>query len=143
MFGSIILLATLTSAQMTSLWIPRADPQSLVGSIIGSDANAKTYAIQCAPGTDGSDCGIAGGIYLTEGSATAGFAITLAGDSDLFVLASFFHSPRAFAFASLSLPLTDLQIARQASNALLKAPSQPFALNPTPGRGRMLGRPRM
>jgi hypothetical protein len=85
----ILLLATIASAQITSLYIPGGDEQALIGSIIGSDANAKTYAISCAPDTD-DGCGFEGGIYFTEGSATAGY--TMDDGADLYVLLTPFSS---------------------------------------------------
>lgn len=71
-----LALASLSFAQTTarSLFIPGADSQSLIGSIIGSDLAAITYALQCV---DPDQCGIGGGITLTEGPSTA--AYTMAG----------------------------------------------------------------
>lgn len=67
--------ATLSFAQSStiSLFIPGADPQSLVASVIGSDATATTYAFQCAPGTDSGDCGFPEVVTLTEGPAIAAY----------------------------------------------------------------------
>lgn len=74
-----LVFAGLSVAQSTiSLFIPGADPQPLVGSIVASDATATTYALECAPGTDGSDCGFPGVFTLTEGPSTAVY--TLGGD---------------------------------------------------------------
>jgi len=77
-FLSGLALAGLTIAQSTtvSLFIPGADTQPLVGSIIGSDSTATTYAVQCAPGTDSNDCGFPGVFTLTEGPSTAKYAIS-------------------------------------------------------------------
>jgi len=75
-----LVFAGLSVAQSTiSLYIPGADTQSLVGSIIASDATATTYAIECAPNTDGSDCGFNGAITLTEGPSTAVYTLSEAG----------------------------------------------------------------
>ncbi|TAQ90667.1 hypothetical protein B7494_g968 [Chlorociboria aeruginascens] len=70
---SLLAMAGLILAQtsVVTLYVPDADPQPLVASIIGSDATATTYALQCAPGTDGSDCGFDGVVTLTEGPSTA------------------------------------------------------------------------
>ncbi|MCJ1449707.1 hypothetical protein MMC28_000035 [Mycoblastus sanguinarius] len=49
-------LVALSAAQTStvSLFIPDADPQSLVASIAGSDATATTYVVQCASGAAAS-----------------------------------------------------------------------------------------
>jgi len=74
-----LALAGFSVAQSTiSLYIPGADTQPLVGSIIASDATATTYALECAPGTDSNDCGFPGVFTLTEGPSTAVY--TLGGD---------------------------------------------------------------
>jgi len=65
-------LAGRSLAQSTvSLYLPGFDPVPLVASIVASDSKATTYAVQCAPGTDSNDCGLGGGILLTQGPATA------------------------------------------------------------------------
>jgi len=73
-----LAFAGFSFAQSTtiSLFVPGADTQPLVGSVIGSDKDATTYALQCAPGTDGSDCGFPGVFTLTEGPSTAVYAIS-------------------------------------------------------------------
>jgi hypothetical protein len=88
-----LAVAGFSSAQSTvSLFIPGADLQPLVASIVGSvqissclprdftdssqDATATTYAIQCVPGTDSSDCGISGVVTLTEGPSTAVYTMS-------------------------------------------------------------------
>ncbi|GKZ30289.1 hypothetical protein AbraIFM66950_008625 [Aspergillus brasiliensis] len=49
------------TATVTSMFIFDTDPQPLVASI---DATATTYSINCAPGTDSSDCGMGPGLTL-------------------------------------------------------------------------------
>ncbi|RFN52883.1 hypothetical protein FIE12Z_2896 [Fusarium flagelliforme] len=46
-----------TSHFSTSLGLPMYGTQSLVAEVIGADATATTYVLNCPPGTDGSDCG--------------------------------------------------------------------------------------
>ncbi len=92
-----LAFAGLCSAQTTtlSLYIPGADTQPLIGSIIGSvrasprsssnsnnkqDSAATTYALQCVAGTDSSDCGFPGVFTLTEGPATAAYTMSEAGN---------------------------------------------------------------
>lgn len=66
--------ATLSLAQSStiSLFIPGTDPQSLVASIIGSDATATTYAIQCVT-VDSDQCGFLEAVTLTEGPSRAAY----------------------------------------------------------------------
>ncbi|KAI9927060.1 hypothetical protein ASPWEDRAFT_46539 [Aspergillus wentii DTO 134E9] len=67
-----LFLAGLVSAESTviSMFIPQADPQPLAASIVGNDATATTYSINCPPGTDGSDCGMGLGLTLIAGPTT-------------------------------------------------------------------------
>ncbi|PGH23232.1 hypothetical protein AJ80_02648 [Polytolypa hystricis UAMH7299] len=70
----LALLGLASAAQtssVVSVFIPGTDTQSLVGSIIGNDATATTYLIQCAPGVDSSDCGMGPGLTLVSGPKTA------------------------------------------------------------------------
>ena len=87
-----LVVLEFSSAQSTSLFVPGADPQPLVASIVGSvrissclhrdlidysqDASATTYALQCVPGTDSSECGIPGVVTLTEGPSTAVYTMS-------------------------------------------------------------------
>lgn len=71
LLGAATLALTQTITQ--TLYIPGADPQSLVASVLGADATATTYLLQCSTGTDSSDCGFDGPVTLTEGPATAAY----------------------------------------------------------------------
>ncbi|GFN16520.1 putative GPI anchored protein [Aspergillus tubingensis] len=57
-------------ATVTSMFIFDTDPQPLAASIIGNDATATTYSINCPPGTDSSDCGMGPGLTLIAGPKT-------------------------------------------------------------------------
>jgi len=74
-FGLAMASLAFAQTSIVTLYIPGADVQPLDASIIGSDATATTYAIQCAPGTDSSDCGLPGVITLTEGPKTAAYTM--------------------------------------------------------------------
>lgn len=80
----ILGLAGMSAAQSTvSLFLPGFDNQTLVASVIGSDATATTYAVVCASGIpdddeDDEDCGLGGGLVLTQGPST--FAYTMSYD---------------------------------------------------------------
>jgi len=93
--GAISILslafAGLSYAQTTtiSLYIPGADTQPLIGSIVGSvcvlplfkpsktnttkDAAATTYALSCI---DSDTCGYPAGLTLTEGPSTAAYTLS-------------------------------------------------------------------
>ena len=69
-----LAFASLSTAQNTvSLYLPGFDPMPLVASIVASDPKATTYAVQCVAGTDSNDCGMGGGILLTQGPSSVGF----------------------------------------------------------------------
>ncbi|OWO99565.1 hypothetical protein B2J93_2610 [Marssonina coronariae] len=73
----------LAQTSTVSLYIPGADTQALVGSIVGSDATLTTYAIECAPSsTDGEACGFSGQFTLTENAASAKYTIPAELDSN-------------------------------------------------------------
>lgn len=72
-FFGLTLAIGLSAAQSTttvSLFLPNTDPQSLVASVIGTDATATTYLISCPPGSDANNCGYGGGATVIEGPST-------------------------------------------------------------------------
>jgi len=75
------LFALAAGAQSTtiSLFLPDTDPQSLVASVIGVDATATTYLINCPAGTDPSDCGYGDGATVIEGPSTLRLVFLQAG----------------------------------------------------------------
>ncbi|KAL4992689.1 hypothetical protein BDW68DRAFT_172717 [Aspergillus falconensis] len=75
MFSSLLLpaLASVAVAEstVTSMYIFGADKQPLAASIMGNDASATTYSINCPPGTDSNDCGMGPGMtVVAAGEAT-------------------------------------------------------------------------
>jgi len=75
LLGLAIASTSFAQTSTVTLYIPGADVQPLVASIVASDATATTYAVQCKPGTDSSDCGFSDVFTLTEGSAKAQYTI--------------------------------------------------------------------
>ncbi|KFY09665.1 hypothetical protein V492_05401 [Pseudogymnoascus sp. VKM F-4246] len=71
-----LALTTVSAAQKATitLFVPGTEDDSLVASIIGSDATATTYAINCDSNADKA-CGVEGTITLTEGPKTAKYTI--------------------------------------------------------------------
>lgn len=62
--------AMAAQATTVSLLLPAADPQKLVGSVIGVDSAATTYAYGCAPGVAADDCGFESSQTITQGPTT-------------------------------------------------------------------------
>ncbi|OKL58518.1 hypothetical protein UA08_06335 [Talaromyces atroroseus] len=65
---------------VTSLFLPMVEPQTLVGSVIGSNHSTTTYSIACPPGTDAEKCGVDGAMTAIEGPQTAMYNIIDAAD---------------------------------------------------------------
>ncbi|KAL4876327.1 hypothetical protein BJY04DRAFT_142848 [Aspergillus karnatakaensis] len=59
-------MASLAYAEstVTSMFMYGSDPQPLAASIVGNDATATTYLINCTPGTPGDECGMGPGMTL-------------------------------------------------------------------------------
>ncbi|KAL3437022.1 hypothetical protein BDV09DRAFT_163515 [Aspergillus tetrazonus] len=74
MLSSLLLpaLASLAIAEstVTSMFIFGADRQPLAASIMGNDASATTYSINCPPGTDSNDCGMGPGMTVIAADET-------------------------------------------------------------------------
>ncbi|KAL4945253.1 hypothetical protein BDV06DRAFT_185258 [Aspergillus oleicola] len=78
MYKSLVLpaLASLAYAEstVTSMFIYGADEQPLAASIVGNDATATTYSINCPPGTDAVDCGMGPGMTLIAADDSTTYA---------------------------------------------------------------------
>ncbi|KAL5351995.1 hypothetical protein ACLOAV_003859 [Pseudogymnoascus australis] len=72
-----LALTTLSAAQKATvtLFVPGTEDDSLVASVIGSDATLTTYAITCDTDNDIKACGVDRTITLTEGPTTAKYTI--------------------------------------------------------------------
>ncbi|PYI01447.1 hypothetical protein BO78DRAFT_353568 [Aspergillus sclerotiicarbonarius CBS 121057] len=57
-------------ATVTSMFIYDTDPQPLAASIMGNDATATTYSVNCPPGTDSDECGMGPGMTIIAGPQT-------------------------------------------------------------------------
>lgn len=86
--SSILALSTLASLpsvvsaqQSASIFIVNADPQPLVGSIVGTKGATTTYQIQCSQAA-AEDCGFPGPFtYIKEGSTSIEYALAYPGVS--------------------------------------------------------------
>ncbi|KAL7915853.1 hypothetical protein GGI35DRAFT_430840 [Trichoderma velutinum] len=89
MARSLALLAlsgAAMAAQSTtvSLLLPFADPQIIVGSVIGADSTATTYAYGCAPGQPAAECGFETSQTVTQGPTTWAYTNTYSGDGGVY-----------------------------------------------------------
>ncbi|KIW63808.1 hypothetical protein PV04_08780 [Phialophora macrospora] len=65
------------SSSVISVFLPDTDQQTLVGSLVASDATKTTIAFGCPAGEDSSDCGFGGGqVTATFGSSTLVYSQT-------------------------------------------------------------------
>ncbi|GIK07397.1 hypothetical protein Aspvir_003060 [Aspergillus viridinutans] len=61
--------ATVAAESTVSLFMPYADPQSLVAEVVGSSGSATTYVVNCA--SAGDDCGMpSSGFTIVQGAST-------------------------------------------------------------------------
>ncbi|RAK96827.1 putative GPI anchored protein [Aspergillus ibericus CBS 121593] len=58
------------TATVTSMFFYDTDSQSLAASIMGNDATATTYSVNCPPGTDSDECGMGPGMTVIAGPQT-------------------------------------------------------------------------
>ncbi|KAJ9613189.1 hypothetical protein H2200_003130 [Cladophialophora chaetospira] len=66
------------SSSIISVFLPDTDQQTLVGSLVASDASKTTIAFGCPSGEDSSDCGFGSGLVTaTFGSSTLAYTQTL------------------------------------------------------------------
>jgi len=78
-------LRTATSQVTTSLFLPGFDQQTLVASVQGSSGSTTTMVLNCAPGTDDTDCGLSGftdGLTYTVGPSSMAFTMSVAEEVD-------------------------------------------------------------
>ncbi|KAJ5773770.1 hypothetical protein N7457_008666 [Penicillium paradoxum] len=76
---ALLTFATLGLAQdypVVSLFIPNADPQSLVGAVVQENSATTTYSINCPPGTNSTDCGMGPGMLLTTAATSVEYLIS-------------------------------------------------------------------
>lgn len=86
MYPQAIVLASAlvagTAAQSTSvasLYLYDYEGQNLVASVISAAPEATSYFVNCAPGTDGSDCGFGPGVTFVNGPSTFALHVTESG----------------------------------------------------------------
>ncbi|KAJ5960803.1 uncharacterized protein N7479_007953 [Penicillium vulpinum] len=67
---------------VVSLFIPNADPQSLLGEVLGEQSATTTYSINCPPGrTNATECGMGPGMFLTAAPTSVEYLISAGSDN--------------------------------------------------------------
>ncbi|KAM0304241.1 hypothetical protein ACHAPM_002316 [Fusarium culmorum] len=76
-----------TTRFSTSLPLPGYGSQSLVAEVLGADATATTYVLNCPPDTDGNDCGTYNNTVTVGpwGSKTIPAGAATTGNLDIFI----------------------------------------------------------
>jgi len=109
---ALVGAAAAQTSSVISVFFPDTDPgQTLLGSLVASDATATTVAFGCAPGVDSSDCGFGPDtVTLTVGAST--FRATETLDSfSLLVDCSLTGSTAAVCVQTYMGPVGDFDIA--------------------------------
>lgn len=67
LFTPALAQSSTTSASnaTVSLYLGGGDPQPVVASVVSANPTVTAYFLNCAPGTDASDCGLGMGLNLT------------------------------------------------------------------------------
>ncbi|KAJ5189030.1 hypothetical protein N7491_005354 [Penicillium cf. griseofulvum] len=82
---AILAFATMGLAAeypVTSLFIPNADPQSLLGEVLAEQSATTTYSINCPAGhTNSTECGMGPGLFLTAAPTTVEYLISAEADN--------------------------------------------------------------
>ncbi|CAI7571164.1 unnamed protein product [Penicillium glandicola] len=82
---ALLAFATLGLAveyPVVSLFIPNADPQSLLGEVLAEQSSTTTYSINCpVGGTNSTECGMGPGMYLTTAPTSIEYLITDGSDN--------------------------------------------------------------
>lgn len=69
--ASALVASTMAqSTSVTSLFLYGTEGDNLQGSVMAVSPGATTYFIECAEGTDASDCGLGGGNTFVNGPST-------------------------------------------------------------------------
>ncbi|KAJ9357757.1 putative GPI anchored protein [Paecilomyces variotii] len=74
---SLALVAGVSAQSTVTLFLPGFDTQSMVASVVGSDATATTYALGCAPDVDSEDCGVPPGFTIVQGASTMDYVMSI------------------------------------------------------------------
>ena len=74
LLATLALAAPSNTTGSLSLFIPGADPQSLVASAIATSSAITTFLIACPTGTGSSNCGFSEPFTLVEGPSTVSYA---------------------------------------------------------------------
>ncbi|KUI53097.1 hypothetical protein VP1G_00330 [Cytospora mali] len=79
MASALVATTMAQSTSVTTLFLYGAEGDNIVGSVMSVAPGATTYFVNCAPGTDASDCGLGLGVTVVEGPSTFGMHATESG----------------------------------------------------------------
>lgn len=68
--SALVVMTAAQSTSVTSMFLYGFEGQNIVASVVSAAPQATTYFIQCAAGTDSSDCGFGMGVNFTLGPST-------------------------------------------------------------------------
>ncbi|KAJ9410090.1 hypothetical protein DTO045G8_2083 [Paecilomyces variotii] len=74
---SLALVAGVSAQSTVTLFLPGFDTQSMVASVVGSDATATTYSLGCAPDVDSEDCGVPPSFTIVQGASTMNYVMSI------------------------------------------------------------------
>ncbi|KGO73076.1 hypothetical protein PITC_098140 [Penicillium italicum] len=74
---AFVTLGLAAEYPVVSLFIPNADPQSLLGEVLGAQSATTTYSINCPVGkTNSTECGMGPGLFLTAAPTSVEYLIS-------------------------------------------------------------------
>ncbi|KAL2287020.1 hypothetical protein FJTKL_06045 [Diaporthe vaccinii] len=81
--SALVAGAMAQSTSVTSMFLYGYEGENIVASVISAAPDATSYYVNCAPGTDGSDCGFGPGVTFVDGGSSVGLHVT---DGDAFTM---------------------------------------------------------
>ncbi|KAF4759949.1 hypothetical protein N7455_001829 [Penicillium solitum] len=81
-FLAFAMLGLAAEYPVVSLFIPNADPQSLLGEVLAAESATTTYSINCPAGkTNSTECGMGPGLFLTAAPTSVEYLISAESDN--------------------------------------------------------------
>ncbi|KAK7714532.1 hypothetical protein SLS63_011722 [Diaporthe eres] len=81
--SALVAGAMAQSTSVTSMFLYGYEGENIVASVISAAPDATSYYVNCAPGTDGSDCGFGPGVTFVDGGSSVGLHVT---EADAFTM---------------------------------------------------------
>lgn len=77
--SALVVGSVAQSTSVTSLFLYGYEGENIVASVLSVGPEATSYFVNCAPGTDGSDCGFGPGVTFVNGPSTFAAHVTESG----------------------------------------------------------------